>query len=386
MRLWNFFKGYVKIRVRCLRPEKTVNKFIENGVSMHDVRRISRSEITAVVSHRGLRLAEKTADDNGWQLDVMDEQGLPMIMKVLLHRPMLIATVLLGFAAMLYFSGRILRYDIEGADCVSEEDIIGILRSSGGGLYGKASGIDLHGISERLVDEIEEISFADVRRDGVVLKVIVHENEQKAYADEEGTPADIFAEKECIIERIVATKGKALVAAGQAVKAGTLLITGDITPEGFSERTLVRARGEVTARVMYRLVSKIDAVGKKKVRSGRECEYTAIDIFGRELASEVEFSSYESDLSEEYILLMIGVPIHVHGGKAYELVLAEAELTEDEQRERAMSELEKKLRSSVPDEARIISKTVSFVKSADGSLTALMVIETIEKIGVIKPR
>lgn len=386
MRLWKFFKGYVKIRVKCPRPEKTVNVLVENGVSLHDVRRVSKNEMTAVVSHSGLHSAVNTAGENGWHVDVVDEQGLPVIMKVLLHRPMLVVTILVGFAAILFLSGRILRYDIEGIDCVDEEEIIGILNSSGGQLYGKASNIDLHGISKRLVDEIDEVSFADVRRDGVVLKVIVHENGRKMNANEEDGPADIFAEKECIIEKIVATRGKAIAKPGQAVKAGALLITGDITPENFPEKILVRASGEVTARVIYRLVVRVDSLGEKLIRSGRECKYAAIDLFGKEIGSAVEFQNYEFELSEEHILLMAGVPIRVSGGTAYELVTAEAELTENEQKERSMETLESRLLSSVPDDARIISKSVNFVREQDGSLTAAMIIETIEKIGVTKPR
>ena len=48
MFLWKFTRGYVKIRMRCMRPEKMVNLLLAEGISLHNIERENKSTITAV--------------------------------------------------------------------------------------------------------------------------------------------------------------------------------------------------------------------------------------------------------------------------------------------------------------------------------------------------
>ena len=47
MFLWKFTRGYVKIRMRCMRPEKMVNLLLAEGISLHNIERENKSTITA---------------------------------------------------------------------------------------------------------------------------------------------------------------------------------------------------------------------------------------------------------------------------------------------------------------------------------------------------
>ena len=43
MFLWKFTRGYVKIRMRCMRPEKMVNLLLAEGISLHNIERENKS-------------------------------------------------------------------------------------------------------------------------------------------------------------------------------------------------------------------------------------------------------------------------------------------------------------------------------------------------------
>ena len=78
------------------------------------------------------------------------------------------------------------------------------------------------------------------------------------------------------------------------------------------------------------------------------------------------------------------LPVRVYKGRAHELVVAEKNLTYDEMTAAANAKLDAEMKSSIPKDARIIAKSTDFIQQADGTLIAVLNVQTIENIGYIQ--
>ena len=223
-----------------------------------------------------------------------------------------------------------------------------------------------------------------------MLKINVSEYNSAASTEESTEPCGIYADKDCVILSIVANKGNAAVRKGAAVRQGQLLIDGDITPEGSSERVLVHSRGTITGQVAYRFSVEIGKTAPKLCQSGNSCEYTQISfptLFkGKKITREsrVLYDEFEITLESCETLDAGLLPVRVYKGRAHELVVAEKNLTYDEMTAAANAKLDAEMKSSIPKDARIIAKSTDFIQQADGTLIAVLNVQTIENIGYIQ--
>ena len=150
-----------------------------------------------------------------------------------------------------------------------------------------------------------------------MLKINVSEYNSAASTEENTEPCGIYADKDCVILSIVANKGNAAVRKGAAVRRGQLLINGDITPEGSSERVLVHSRGTITGQVAYRFSVEIGKTAPKLCQSGTSCEYELTDtestadagnmLNGKAVVDEPTVTEFTEIESMDEIIKLFGV-------------------------------------------------------------------------------
>lgn len=389
MFLWKFTRGYVKIRLKYARPEKMVDFLLAEGISLHNIERENKCTITAVTRARSCIPLVETVQSHGGEAAVLRQCGLPALLKTLKPRFMLFITLVIGLVTLCVLSRRVLAVDISGCDALEPAEILSALTDCGVRIGMSSAKLDSRSVSNSLLNALPSLSFADVGVCGVVLKINIREYDSDAWAAESTEPCGIYADKDCIILDIAANKGNAAVKKGEAVRAGQLLINGDITPEGASERVLVHSRGTITGQVAYRFSVEIGKTAPKLCRSGNSCEYAEICVqipFGREFiaGSAVAYGEYEVTLDSCETLKAGLLPIRVYGGRAHELVIAERTLTHEEMTAAANAKLDAKMKSSIPRDARIISKSTEFLRQSDGTLIAVLNIQTVESIGVAR--
>lgn len=384
MKQWKFLPGYVKIEISGVRPERTVNALIAEGITVHEIFRVARGKLVAYVRSRKLKDAAEIAGGCGSQITVTEERGFTLLLSMVKARLPLFITLVLGFFTLILLSGRVLFISIDGCDVLSEEQVIKTLEASGVKRGMLKHNLDFAGTREMLLKMDERVSFADIRCSGVVLTAVIREANAIVQDDDVNTPSSIFADKDCIILSLVAEDGFAEATKGQAVKRGTLLINGDITPEGAEESVLVRAKGRIIAEVSYRFSVIIEPIAEKLIRSGESVPMTKIDVGFFEVLSNVPYEEFEQEFDETRVLSPCGLPISVTAGRAYELEMRETELTRAEMKKKAEMLLDDKLKKGIPSGARLISKETEFIMQEDGTMLAVMRIQTIESIGYSK--
>lgn len=381
MNLWKFTRGYVKIRLYCDRPERMVNLLLAEGICLHSIGRVSLHELTAIVRLKSYMQLCEIAGTHGCDVSLIEEHGLPVNLRLLKSRPMLAITLALGFVSILFASSRIFIINAVGCDGVSEEEVLNVLYEHGVSAGANKAELELKDLSKAVLDSDDRIGFADVRVNGVVLTAVIREVNSIVPQGGDDAPSSIYADKDCVIVSIVAEDGNAVVKNGQAVKRGQMLVSGDITPEGAETPVKVRSKAAIFGQVAYRFSVEVKPTAAKLVRSGNSCDYTKIMAFGMELGSSTPYEQFEVELTKLRWLDASGLPLSVGSGKAYELVWGESALDEETMREIALAEADALIRNMVSTDARIIMKTTDFVWQDDGSLLAVVRIQTIEKIG-----
>lgn len=381
MYLWKFTRGYVKIRMNCTRPERMVNILLAEGVSVHNIERTGLHEIGAVVKLKDYQLLCSIANAHGCDVSMIEQRGLPVYLRMARSRPLLALVLLAGLIALPLLAGRIWVIDVTGCDKVDESAIVALLRENGVGIGTNTSAVNRTDLARRVLDSDDYISFADIRLNGVVLTVSVHEVNELMPAGQDVAPSSIYSDKDCIILSIIAEHGRAAVRTGQAVKRGELLISGDITPQDSEESILVHAVGTIVGQVAYRFAFSVEPTSMGMIRSGEGVAYLSVQSLGIAIHSDLPFDDYETETNSVRVFDACGIPVTVQSGIAYELVSAPIQLSEQAMMDIAISGIDGLIGTAIPKDARIIMKTTDLVWNDDGTLTAIVNIQTIENIG-----
>ncbi len=248
--LWNYLCGYVIIQIKGLALERFVNRALSDGIDIWDVKREADGSMSAKVGVGGFYALRRLLRHESWSVHICMKHGLIMRLSALRDRKVLlygwIPVLLLLFAAsrMVWF------IDIEGCDRVSPKAILETLENTGVGIGTKRRSFTLGELNEAVQNSDERIAVASVTVSGVVMHVEIREAQEKQMREEGERPGSIVAEKDGFLLSVTALCGHSVAKRGQTVKAGELLITGDLTREG-GEALLVRARGRVIAQTVY---------------------------------------------------------------------------------------------------------------------------------------
>lgn len=266
--MWNYLCGYVIIRIRGLGIERFVNYMLEEGVEIWDVQREEDGSVSAKVSVAGFYALHKKRRREGWSVSIEKKRGLIMRLSALRRRKILLYGWVPVFLILMWASRMIWVIDVAGCDAVDSKDVLAILDEAGVRVGSKRRGLDVNKLSLAVRTGDSRIAMATVGVSGVRMSVDVYETGHEPNVIDESVPADIIAAKDGLIISVVALKGHAVVNSGDTVKAGDMLITGDLTREG-GEPLMVCARGSVTAETVY-TASAADKDAHEAVRAAEE--------------------------------------------------------------------------------------------------------------------
>ena len=297
----------------------------------------------------------------------------------------LIAGIIISIALAFFASSRVWFVKVRGCQRVSEESVLNILESCGLKWGASVSGEELDEMEKRLMQELPDISWAGISRRGVNIYAYIKENSELPESTPVNKPADVIAAKDGVVEKVTVLQGRAVVTQGQTVRAGDVLISGELVYQDLPYQ-YVYALGSVQARIWYSGEKKIPLKQLQTVRTGNKAVVRKMRVFGQEifLDGENPFAQYETEESEQDVM-NLGIPVTIITQTYYETQTREYSITQEEALELGKSELELELSKSIPQDAEIL-KTQSSVKMVEGenAVTVSVFIETLEQIGQTK--
>ena len=124
IKLWNFLKGYVIIKIEGLSIEKFLNLIMVNDVYIWDIERKNYTTIVAKVSLKGFKEIVSFAKKTNCRVSVISKKGLPFVISRLKRRKLLVLGAIVSLILIYAFSTFIWEINIETVNNVNEKVVL----------------------------------------------------------------------------------------------------------------------------------------------------------------------------------------------------------------------------------------------------------------------
>lgn len=311
--LVNFLRGTVTLRVEGPFLERYFNICAAAGMGFWNSRPISDTQMEVTISRWDRKQAEALAEKALCQVQVVGEAGLPAFFRQFRRRYGMALGALLVVGLFCILSQFVLVIEVEGNVQVSQSEIIAQLQRNGFRVGSYGPGVDVRAISNRVLLDMEELSFLTINITGIRAQVIVREADPVPEILDRDRPADIVADRDGVVVRVNLTGGRRVVEKGQAVLAGETLISGlflnergDGSGEVVSTKQ-VMAQGEVWA-ITSRTLQAVTPL--QALQPGEEGEQTGygLTLLGRRLNFYGSSSNLDTECAKMSILYPITLP------------------------------------------------------------------------------
>lgn len=396
--VWWSLRSYVVVKVKGPRPERFLNAATKAGIALHNVERLSQDLMVVTVNADLFGPLRTLTRATAWKISIVRRLGLSFTLRKLVRRRGLAIGGLLSFAALYVLSTFIWFVDVEGSVEVPVEQIMAVARASG--LH---PGVSKHDLSTRDVERsllltVDRLAWANVDIRGTLATIRVAE---KAVPDTAITvPGDVMAAHDGVIEEIITMRGVPMVAVGDTVTAGQLLISGLIPVQdpahsaklAKGEPPYVHADGIVKAQVWYEGNAESALVIREDVLTGRVHRrlYWKWGKYSGSLGAPAPYDAYKEKLiSWQPGLGRFRLPGSITWERRAEVKVVAQTVDPDEARENALAAAWEQVQAALPAGAIISQPPQIMVESTDDGGTeivrARIVVNVQQDIGRFQP-
>ncbi len=268
IRWWRFCRGYLVIMISGQGVERFLNLALTRGMGFWDLQKRPEGAQLSI-SLSSFRRIRPLIRKSRCRLRIVRKIGLPFEKTRLRRRRGLVLGALFFLGAFYLSTSFVWFIEVTGNKTISESEMLQLVEQLGirPGIWKKK--IDLLELEQDITRRHSGISWAGCRFQGTLLKIEIVEHLVEPEPD--FSPLDLVAAKDGLIERVLIIEGQAVVKPGDTVSKGDLLIRGiriygdPLFPEEeLPPPEIVRARGEVEARVWYE--ARVPANTRQRVR------------------------------------------------------------------------------------------------------------------------
>ncbi len=389
----NYIRGTVRLEAVGPYPERFFNICSARGIRFWKVERVDETTLRLTVARSQAERAIALGPKCLCQVTRVGEEGAPSFLLRFRRRYGLLAGLALSLLAVLVLSRFVLVIDITGNTTVPDGVILTQLRQAGlaPGVYGPA--VDERAVSNRVLMELEELSFLSVNLHGIRAEVVVREADPAPEVEPVGVAEDLVAEKDGVVLDLHALAGDPLVEEGETVTAGQTLISGTVTitaaddPERVLSTYPVLAKGTVWAQVEEQFSSAIPLEWLQKSYTGRQRREVELVVLGQSFKiSPKAFQpfAYYDKIERSWDLTLSGglkLPFSLVIREAREYRPAGVSISRAGAEEYLRTLLENRLADAVGADGTVLERQWD-VEERDGVLTVTLTARCREQIAV----
>ena len=306
-RAYQFIRGYFTVTATGIHVEKCLNLALANRVYLWNVKRLTHGEITFCVSRRGFSMMEEYAYKTETKMTVIARDGLPFLWQSAKSRRVFFVSAAICMGVILLSASFIWKVEIKGESPVSRERLEQALASYGLGIGRFRTSVDFTQISNRLINDFDEILWANVELTGTKLTVTVVPRTPAPTVIPKEIPTNIVAKKDGCITAITAHNGDAMVRVGDTVVKDQILISGLIPSPSVGSRYL-HSMGEITAltweeKTLEQKLYRYDKIFSENQVVHRELELPFVKI-PLDFRQTIDFYNYDSIIKEKHFLFL----------------------------------------------------------------------------------
>lgn len=383
IKIWNYLKGYVIIRIEGLAMERLLNLALSNDVYLWDLRRLNYFQVEVCVSLKGLATLEDLIEKTGCKGEILQQRGFPKHMDRIKNRKMFFIGFLLFFLITFILTSFIWKIEINGVEQTPVEEVVEYLNDKGILSGTHKSKLDEEEVKLLLINGYDYFSFIDVKIRGIKLIIDIKEEDIPPEEVNKDYPANIVAKKKGVIINVIARNGDSVVKEGQVVRENQLLISGAIENQDGSYN-IVHADGEVIAKTTYETKVSEPILKKIEKETGRVFTQRGLKINNRGILiiKDIPFNTYKEYIVEDNLFNIdsIDLPIKFITYEYRETETREVkqniETIKNSNQLKAIEIINKELSQG----AEIVSRDIDH--EIEGNiLTTRVTVETLEDIG-----
>lgn len=381
--MWQFLCGYVIIQIDGLALGRFLQTLTQSGIRVRQSRRTGDRQICIRLAARDFARLHRFHRDFRVRIRILEKHGLPFLKNRLRRRYFLLIGLPLMLLLLYLASQRIWFIRYEGLESIEQETIETLLAEHGLSVGRRPEGAVLITAANDLSARIERAAWVELHREGVFLIVTVQESKLQSPWVDSAIPADVVADKSGVITAVQLKRGQALVAVGQRVQVGDVLLSGTVVFKDNAPYT-THADGVVKAAISYEAQETVvDAVTDEE-KGAQSVPYRRASFDGVTLfASRIPFERYVVEIAHTTSCSDVFVPLQVETGTVTELVRVTRSLSADEADELALMKAETTALQSVPKDAAILN-VYRTIRTYGSERVAVCVITAEETIGITK--
>jgi similar to stage IV sporulation protein len=279
-KLFDQVGGTIKVVLKGQNGEKIINMAASRGIYIWDIKK-NGDNLNLKVRTSGFKALKSISEENGYDLDITEKQGLPFYRNLFRRRLGFFTGALVFVLALYIMSSFVWFTEVQGNKRVDTSKIM-LIAAKHGVYQGAAKwNFSRTEVEEAILRDLNELSYVKLDIQGVKARIEVVE--KILPRNDISGPCHMAARRDGVVEEVLTLDGQAQVKTGDVVKKGDILISGVVFPEKSpyivtSEEEeeeevqpyTVRARGQVKARVWYEGYGECRLREEKIVLSGRK--------------------------------------------------------------------------------------------------------------------
>ncbi len=281
LKIVNFFRGYLVVRISGPFPERFLNLCAQNGVAFWRLKKDENGDFVAKIRQNRLKSLQTLATRALCTTSVERKVGAPFILARFRERYAFLLGAALAIGLIAAGALRVWEFEVVGAETLDPAAILAQLEELGVAPGTLRSAIDPDALETEMLLREPRLRWLTVNVSGSRATVEVRERIDPPELLDRSSPQNVVASRAGVIEKIVVLEGKARVAAGETVEPGQLLVSGvlDMVNEELQTTRgvrLVSARAVVTARTWYEFSAKTPLFELQKLPTGVETEKISV--------------------------------------------------------------------------------------------------------------
>lgn len=378
-------KGYIVINVCGFFVERFLNLALNENINLWNVKKTEDMNIIACANIFEYKKLVAIAKKTGCKINIEKKVGVPFfIIKHKKRKTFLTFAILI--AVMIYVYGLFIwQIDITGDFTFSIEDIKEELFLENVKVGTLKKNLDISKIKNNIYMRRHDIAWIGINLKGTKATVEVVEANLKKEDEFKNIPCNIVSTKNGIVSKINALEGTPVVAEGDIVNSGDILIKGVMSSELAGDR-LVNAKGSVTLKTCYTDKIKIPYERDIVSKTGRtQSDYVLyLKNYKINLSnSGTKFEKYDT-ITVENSLSLFGVfktPITLTKTVYREIDVDTIKYTQSQAMLIATNEIENSIKSRLSENIEVIDKKIKTYAN-DDAITVELTLECIEETGV----
>lgn len=295
-RIYNYFTGYVTVKVKTSQPERFLNIIVLSNIYLWDLKRISENEMTFNISPKGFKKLRKIVYEVRSKVKILDKKGFFLLRRKIKSKKIIFLGVIPVIFIIMFLSSLILDIEITGNETTDTNIILEKLSEINLQKFKFRSNIDSDKVSVKLINELDNIAWVGVREEGTRLLIEIKERNMPPEMVPKNIPCHIVAKKDGIIKKMNVKNGEPVASLNQVVVKDQVLISGIINTK-FDGLRYVHSMGDIIANTWWESFLDVKLYEYKKNYTGNHDKKIFLKIFDKNFdmsfGKVVPFYNYE---------------------------------------------------------------------------------------------